>query len=341
MQFSELVAQLSDLVITCTDNPVEITGVAAVEAARPGQLSYIEGGKFLAHLRTTQASALILPDDARLQTQADDRQIAWLSTKEPRLAFARAIALFYRPYRPAPGIHPTAVIDPSVKLGKDIYIGAYSVIGAGAIIGDQVCIHPHVVVYPEARIGSGTVLHSHCTIHERSCLGENCVIHSGAAIGSEGFGFVPVPTGWYKMEQSGYTILEDGVEVGCHSAIDRPAVGETRIGRNTKIDNLVQVGHGCQIGQACALAGQAGLAGGVELGNRVILAGQSGVANQAKIGDGVIASAQTGIANDIKAGEVVSGSPALPHRLYLKVAAIQAKLPDIYQWFKKQQKAEQ
>ncbi len=341
MQFSELVAQLSDLVITCTDNPVEITGVAAVEAARPGQLSYIEGGKFLAHLGTTQASALILPDDARLQTQADDRQIAWLSTKEPRLAFARAIALFYRPYRPAPGIHPTAVIDPSAKLGKDIYIGAYSVIGAGAIIGDQVCIHPHVVVYPEARIGSGTVLHSHCTIHERSCLGENCVIHSGAAIGSEGFGFVPVPTGWYKMEQSGYTILEDGVEVGCHSAIDRPAVGETRIGRNTKIDNLVQVGHGCQIGQACALAGQAGLAGGVELGNRVILAGQSGVANQAKIGDGVIASAQTGIANDIKAGEVVSGSPALPHRLYLKVAAIQAKLPDIYQWFKKQQKAEQ
>jgi len=341
MQFSELVAQLSDLVITCTDNPVEITGVAAVEAARPGQLSYIEGGKFLAHLRTTQASALILPDDARLQTQADDRQIAWLSTKEPRLAFARAIALFYRPYRPAPGIHPTAVIDPSVKLGKDIYIGAYSVIGAGAIIGDQVCIHPHVVVYPEARIGSGTVLHSHCTIHERSCLGENCVIHSGAAIGSEGFGFVPVPTGWYKMEQSGYTILEDGVEVGCHSAIDRPAVGETRIGRNTKIDNLVQVGHGCQIGQACALAGQAGLAGGVELGNRVILAGQSGVANQAKIGDGVIASAQTGIANDIKAGEVVSGSPALPHRLYLKVAALQSKLPDIYQWFKKQQKAEQ
>ncbi|MFM7367180.1 MAG: UDP-3-O-(3-hydroxymyristoyl)glucosamine N-acyltransferase, partial [Sphaerospermopsis kisseleviana] len=145
-------------------------------------------------------------------------------------------------------------------------------------------------------------------------------------------------TGWLKMEQSGYTVLEDGVEIGCNSAVDRPAVGETRIGKNTKIDNLVQIGHGCQIGSGCAIAGQAGMAGGVKVGNRVILAGQSGIANQVIIGDGAIASAQTGIHNNVAPGEIVSGTPAVPHKLYLKVSAIYSRLPEIYQTFKQLQR---
>jgi UDP-3-O-[3-hydroxymyristoyl] glucosamine N-acyltransferase len=169
-------------------------------------------------------------------------------------------------------------------------------------------------------------------------MGNDCVIHSGAVIGAEGFGFVPTADGWLKMEQSGYVVLEDGVEIGCNSTVDRPAVGETRIGKNTKLDNLVHIAHGCQIGKNCAMAAQVGLAGGVKIGDRVILAGQVGVANQAKIGDGAIASAQTGIHNDVAPGEIVSSSPAVPHKIYLKSSAIYKRLPEIYQTVKQLQK---
>ncbi|NJL89673.1 MAG: UDP-3-O-(3-hydroxymyristoyl)glucosamine N-acyltransferase [Coleofasciculaceae cyanobacterium SM2_1_6] len=343
MQFQEIIHKLesgveANSLAVGLGSSLEITAVAAVDRATPGSLSYIEGGKFASMVQTTQASALILPLDATLQEQATARKIAWISSPEPRLAFALAIALFYQPYQPRPQIHPTAVIDPSVSLGKEVYVGAYSVLQAGVKLGDGVCVHPHVVVYPDAQIGDRTVLHSHCTIHERSQIGADCVIHSGAVIGAEGFGFVPVPTGWVKMQQSGYTVLEDGVEVGCNTAIDRPAVGETRIGKNTKLDNLVQIGHGCHVGANCAIASQAGLAGGVRVGNRVILAGQVGVANQAVIGDGAIATAKAGIHSDVEPGAIVTGIPALPHKLFLKVAAIQRKLPEIYQSFKQIQK---
>ena len=335
MKFSEIVgrlgtsAEVNSLIGNQQLNP-EITGMAAVDLATSSNLSYVEGSKFANKLNITNAGALILPRDEELQVKATDRGIAWISVLQPRLVFARAIALFYQPFRPDPNIHPTAIIDSSVSMGKDVYIGAHVVIEQGVKIGDRVCIYPHVVVYPEVEISDNTMLHANCTIHERSKIGANCVIHSGAVIGAEGFGFVPTAEGWYKMEQSGYTVLEDGVEIGCNSAVDRPAVGETRIGRNTKIDNLVQIGHGCQIGQNCVIAGQAGLAGGVTIGNRVMLGGQVGIANQAKIGDGAIASAQTGITSSVAPGAIVSGSPAMPNKLYLKVSAISKRLPEVY-----------
>lgn len=343
MLFSEIVSKLSDniqahsLTLNPELNP-EITGVAAIDEATSGTITYVEGGKFASLVNSTVASALILPLDEKLHTQATERGIAWLATPEPRLLFAQAIALFYQPYQPTPEIHPSAVIDPTAKIGNNVYIGAHVVISPGAEIGNGVIIHPNVVIYPDAKIGDRTTLHANCTIHERTQIGSDCVIHSGAVIGAEGFGFVPTRTGWLKMEQSGYTVLEDGVEIGCNSAVDRPAVGETRIGKNTKIDNLVQIAHGCQIGSGCAIAGQAGMAGGVKVGNRVILAGQSGIANQVTIGDGAIATAQTGIHNNVAPGEIVSGTPAVPHKLYLKVSAIYSRLPDIYQTFKQLQR---
>lgn len=336
MQFTEIIDQLNPLVkahslTSCPDCNPDLVGVAAVDEAKIGTLSYIEGNKFASMLEKTQASALILPLDESLQTLATEKGIAWLATSEPRLAFAHAINLFYKPFQPSPEIHPSAVIDPSATIGKDVYLGPHVVIQANVKIGDGVCIHPNVVVYPDARIGDRTILHANCTIHERTIIGSSCVVHSGAVLGAEGFGFVPSASGWYKMEQSGYTVLEDGVEIGCNTTIDRPAVGETRIRRNTKIDNLVQIGHGCQIGEGCAIAGQAGMAGGVTIGNNVILAGQAGIANQAKIGDGTIVTAQTGVHNDINPGEIVSGSPAMPHKQFLKVAIAYKKLPEIYQ----------
>ncbi|HBK65890.1 MAG TPA: UDP-3-O-(3-hydroxymyristoyl)glucosamine N-acyltransferase [Cyanobacteria bacterium UBA11159] len=342
MKFSEIVLLLNSAATynSLTDNSdrnPEITRVAAVDEASSGTLSYIEGAKFASMVNQTKASALILPLDEALQAKATERGIAWMATSEPRLLFAKAIAIFYQPWQPTPEIHPTAVIHPDAEIGANVYIGAYSVIQAGVKIGDRVSIHPHVVIYPGATIGDRTILHANCTIHERTKIGADCVIHSGAVIGAEGFGFVPTPDGWFKMEQSGYTVLADGVEIGCNTTIDRPAVGETKIGKNTKIDNLVQIGHGCQIGQNCAIAGQAGLAGGVKIGNRVILAGQVGIANQAKIGDGAIATAKTGIHNDIEPGAIVSGIPAIPHKLFLKVSAVYRRLPEIHQTLKKLQ----
>ncbi|WP_353931692.1 UDP-3-O-(3-hydroxymyristoyl)glucosamine N-acyltransferase [Okeanomitos corallinicola TIOX110] len=339
MKFTEILSQLGDLINnhSLTTNPElnpEITGVAAIDEAKNGNLSYVEGAKFASFINSTDASALILPLDEKLQTQATEKGIAWLATPEPRLLFAQAIALFYRPYQPTADIHSSAVIHPTAKIGENVYIGAHVVISQNVEIGDGVIIHPNVVIYPDVKIGDRTTLHANCSIHERTQIGAECVIHSGAVIGAEGFGFVPTRTGWVKMEQSGYTVLEDRVEIGCNSAVDRPAVGETRIGKDTKIDNLVQIGHGCQIGSGCAVAGQAGMAGGVKVGNRVILAGQSGIANQVTIGDGAIASAQAGIHSNVAPGEIVSGTPALPHKLYLKVCAVYSRLPDMYQSLK-------
>ncbi len=342
MKFSEIVQKLDSVaansLISKPDIDPDISGVAPIDIAEEGTLSYIEGGKFASKVGKTSASALILPKDEALQAQASERGIAWVVASDPRLLFASAIALFYKPFHPTPEIHPTAVIHPTAEVGNDVYIGAHVVIQAGVKIGNFVCIHPNVVIYPDVQISDRTILHANCTIHERTQIGAGCVIHSGAVIGAEGFGFVPTPEGWFKMEQSGYTVLEDGVEVGCNSTIDRPSVGDTRVGRNTKIDNLVHIGHGCQIGQNCALAGQVGMAGGVKVGNQVLLAGQVGIANQAYIGDGAIATAKAGIHSDIEPGAIVTGVPAIPHKVFVKAAAIYSRLPEMYQTLRKLQR---
>ena len=336
MKFSELVTaletsphsgvQASSLSVRPQLDP-ELKKAAPVDDAIASDLSYIEGGKFARQVLTTQASALILPPDVSLQQQALDRDIAWVRSTNPRMAFALAIALFYQPFRLEPGIHPSAVIHPTVQLGAQVAIGANVVIQAGTVVGDQVVVHPNVVVYPDCTIGDRTILHANCVIHERSHLGADCTIHSGAVIGAEGFGFVPTRDGWVKMEQSGRTVLEDGVEVGCNSTIDRPSVGETRIKRQTKIDNLVQIGHGGTVGEGCAFAAQVGLAGGVTVGDRVILAGQVGIANQVTIGSGTTATARAGIISNIEANTTISGHPTVPHRHWLKQVATQKKLP--------------
>ena len=345
MQFQEIVTQLGSSAnnnsLNKGDLNPEIVGVAAIDRADPGFISYVEGAKFATQIATTQASALILPNDEALQTKASARNIAWIATPNPRLLFAQAIALFYQPFKPSPGIHSSAVIASNTSIGQDVYIGANVVIEQGVTIGDRVWIHPNVVIYPDVVIGSDTILHANCTIHERTKIGSKCVIHSGAAIGSEGFGFVPTATGWYKMEQSGYTVLEDGVEIGCNSTVDRPAVGETKIGRNTKLDNLVQIGHGCQIGDNCAMASQVGLAGGAIIGNRVMLGGQVGVANQVTIGDRVIATGQTGITSNVASGEMVSGMPHIPSKLYRRLFVMYKRLPEMYQMFKELKKQSQ
>lgn len=344
MKFSEIVEKFATELVRGTSltahpdfNP-QVAGLASLESATPNTLSYCEGGKYAAMVGKTAAIALILPVDEELQTLASDRGIAWVSTPQPRLLFAAAISLFYQPYQPQPHIHPTAAIDPSASLGKDVAIGAHAVIGENVKIGDGVCIFPNVTVYPGVEIGDRTVLHGNCIIEERTKIGANCVIHSGAAIGCEGFGFIPSDRGWVKMHQGGIVVLEDGVEVGANTTIDRPPVGETRIGSNTKIDNLVQIGHGCKIGSNCALSSQVGLSGQVIVGNGVLLAGQVGVANQVKIGDGAIATAKSGLHKDVDPKQIVSGYPAIPNKLWLKISAVYNRLPEMYKAIRKSRK---
>jgi len=333
MRFSDLLNQLGEVQESSPRHLAgdpELTGAAAVDQAAPGQLSFLEPGHALAAaLAGCGASALLIPQDPELQQQATGQGLAWVALRNPRLAFAEALDALYPRHRPPAGIHASAVVDPGAAIGPGVHLGAHVVVAAGSRIGAGSILHPGVVVYGDVEVGEGCELHAGAVLHPGSRLAAGCVVHSNAVVGSEGFGFVPTATGWRKMPQTGLVVLEEGVEVGCGSTIDRPSVGETRIGAGTKIDNLVHIGHGVVTGRGCALAAQVGIAGGAKLGNGVILAGQVGVANRATIGDRAIASSKSGIHGDVAAGEVVSGYPAIPNRLWLRCSAVFNKLPEM------------
>lgn len=336
MKLSELIEQLAITPLATSLFPTDpdLNGVAALDQARPGMLSFVEGLRWADQIETTQASALILPPDQNLQAQATARGIAWVATEHPRYGFARALAYWYQPWQLPPEYHPTAAIDSSAQLGAGVGIGAHAVIQAGVNVGNEVQIYPNVVIYPQVTIGDRTILHANCVIHERTMIGADCVIHSGAVIGAEGFGFVPVADQtrrWYPMPQAGQTILEDHVVVGCNTTIDRPAVGETRIGAGTKIDNLVQIGHGCQIGIDSLICAQVGLAGATKLGQQVILAGQVGISGQITLGDRITVAAQSGVHQSLAPDTQVAGYPAIEHRLWLRAMAAVKKLPQLGQ----------
>ena len=333
MRFSSLLSRLSevgDATPRHLATDPELSGAAALDLAGDGQLSFLEAGNALAaSLAATGATALLIPQDAELQRQAEERGIAWVALRDPRLGFAEALDALHPQPRPEPGLHPSAVIDPGASLGAEVHVGPRVVIGPDCRIGAGVVLHPGVVLYRDVWLGDGCEVHANAVLHPGSRLGRGCVVHSCAVVASEGFGFVPTAQGWRKMPQTGQVVLEDGVEVGCGSTIDRPSVGETRIGAGTKIDNLVHLGHGVVTGRGCALAAQVGIAGGAVLGDGVILAGQVGVANRARIGDRAIASSKSGIHGEVAAGEVVSGYPAIPNRLWLRCSAAFSKLPEM------------
>ncbi len=334
MRFSDLISVLktSDSQLLSYDlgsDPQLLKG-ASLDQAEKNQISFLEQGNSLAsELLTSEAGAILLPANNELRLIAEQKQLAWAIVKDPRLAFAETLELLHPPKLPTKGIHPTAVISADVSIGNDVSIGANVSIGARSKIGAGSHIHPGVVIYEDVLIGEENEIHANSVIHPNTCTGKKCVINSNAVIGSEGFGFVPTTQGWRKMPQTGYVELEEGVEIGSCSTIDRPCVGKTKIGAGTKIDNLVQIGHGVKTGKSCALAAQVGIAGGAKLGDGVILAGQVGVANRAVVGDRAIASSKSGIHKDIPPGEVVSGFPAIPNRLWLRCSATFNKLPEI------------
>jgi UDP-3-O-[3-hydroxymyristoyl] glucosamine N-acyltransferase len=303
---------------------MDITGLAGIEEAGAGQLTFVANQRYAPLARTTAAAAIIVAPDF----PAVDKPT--LRVTNPYLAFARALELFYTPPQPEAGVHPTAVIHPTAKIGKGASIGPYVVVGKDVTIGEGCVLMPHVVIYEGARIGRNFMAHAHAVVREHCVVGDNVVLQNGAVIGGDGFGFAKDDAGaWKKIVQSGLAVIEDDVEVQVNACVDRASVGETRVRRGAKIDNLVQVGHGSKVGEHTLLCAQVGLAGSTDVGKNVILAGQVGVAGHCRIGDGAVATAQSGIPNDVDAGKVVSGYPAIENKQWLRCVAVFNRLPEL------------
>lgn len=316
------------------DADLEITGVAGLDEAGASELSFLSNRKYLSKLKTTAAAAVIVGQDAKVEGRAV------LRAENPYLTFAKALEIFHPPHRPPIGIHPTAVIAPDAKVGRNPSIGPYVVIEDGVEIGDDCILKSFAVVYRGAKIGHRFLAHSHAVVREGVVIGSDVILQNGAVVGGDGFGFARQADGsYFKIVQAGSLVIEDNVEVQSNACIDRASVGESRLRRGVKVDNLVQVGHGCDIGEDTLLCGQAGLAGSCKVGKNVILTGQVGVAGHLTIGDNVIATAQSGIPNDVEPNKIVSGYPAMDNAQWLKCAAVYMRLPELNATVRKLSKA--
>ena len=306
------------------DAQIEITGVAGIEEAGPGELTFLDNRKYYPLAKTTRAAAILIAPDGPAVT------VAALRTANPYLDFARALEIFYTPPAYTPGVHETAVIAASAKIGERAHIGPYCFVDEDAAIGDGAVLHSFVSIYRGARIGNDFFAHSHCAVREFCTIGNRVLLQNGVVVGSDGFGFARDERGrWHKILQTGRVTVGDDVEIQANSAVDRGAVGDTVIGRGTKIDNLVQVGHACTVGEDTILCGQVGLAGTTHVGNKVIMAGQSASAGHLTIHDGAILTAQSAVNSDIPAGAIYSGSPGFDNKDWRKSVAVFNRLPDL------------
>jgi UDP-3-O-[3-hydroxymyristoyl] glucosamine N-acyltransferase len=306
------------------DGEIEIVRVEGIDAAGPGALTFVANPKYLGSLETTRASAVLLRDDAPAPA------IAVLRTSDPYLAFARAVGLFAPRWRPDPGVHPVAAVARTATLGADVSIGAFVAVGDGAAIGDRTIIFPNVTIGPGARIGADCVVHSNVAIRERVAIGNRVILQNGVVVGADGYGFVRRGDGTHeKIPQVATVVIEDDVELGANTTVDRPAVGETRIKAGTKIDNLVQIAHGVVVGRNVLMAAQVGIAGSTEIGDDVMFGGQVGVGGHLTIGRGVVAVGQSGITNSVEPGSMVAGYPAIDAREWRRAAAVYRRLPEL------------
>ena len=308
----------------------EIRGVAGIEYAEPGQITFLANRKYFPLLKSTRASAVLINEGAAIEREAGLSPLAALRTQSPYLSFAKALELFYQAPRYVQGIHPTAIIAKSAKLGDGAHVGPYCYIDDEAQIGRNAVLHSFVTIYRGAKIGDDFVAHAHSVVREFCRIGNHVILQNGAIIGGDGFGFAKRQDNtWYKMMQSGPAVLEDDVEVQANACVDRATVGETRVGRGAKLDDLVLVGHASQVGADTLLCGQVGIAGSTKIGNNCILAGQVGTAGHLSIGDGTILTAQSGVPNDVPPRSMYSGYPAVDNRQWLKMMAALNRLPEL------------
>ncbi len=334
MKLSELAAQTSARVEGSTID-LEIQGAAGLDDAESGQVTFLANPRYTPRVKTTAASAIYLGENV----EVGRKDIAVLRAKDPYLAYTRALRLFHPEPAVTPSIHPSAVIDATANISAGARIGACAVIGRGAEIEAGVRIYANVTIYNDVRIGKDSVIHSGTVIRERSQIGERVIIHNNAVVGCDGFGYAKdEDSHWLKIPQTGRVVIEDDVEIGAGTTIDRASVGESRIGRGTKIDNLVQVGHSCTVGEDTLLCAQVGLAGSSHVGNRVVLAGQAGVAGHLKIGDDVVLTAKSATSHDVPDGKVISGIPAFDNKDWLRSTAAFRRLGEMQRILKQMER---
>jgi UDP-3-O-[3-hydroxymyristoyl] glucosamine N-acyltransferase len=306
------------------DGDIDIVRVAGIQDAGPGDLTFVANAKYEKVLPATRASAVILRNDTLTAP------CAILRTHDPYLAFARAVGLFTPIERPAPGIDAHAAIAADAQVGQNVSIGPFVAIGEGASVGDGTVIHPNVTIGSGARIGADCVIHSNVSIRERVTIGNRVVLQNGVVIGADGYGFVRRGDGTHeKIPQVATVVIEDDVELGANTTVDRPAVGETRIRAGTKIDNLVQIGHGVTVGRNVLMAAQVGIAGSTSIGDDVTFGGQVGVGGHLTIGRGAVAVGQSGVTNSLDAGDMVAGYPAIDAREWRKASVVFRRLPEL------------
>jgi UDP-3-O-[3-hydroxymyristoyl] glucosamine N-acyltransferase len=310
---------------------VEVRGIAPVEEAGPGQVTFLSNPRYARLARETKASALIAREPLA------GAACAFLLSPNPYLSYACAVELFHPPVRPAAGVSPLACVHPAASVGRDVSIGPFVVVEEGAVVGDRASLYAGVYVGRGATVGEDGVLYPRVTLYEGVRVGKRAILHAGCVIGSDGFGFAPSPQGYRKIPQVGIVEIGDDVEIGANTTIDRAAMGVTRIGRGTKLDNLIQVAHNVAIGTDTVIAAQTGIAGSSRVGNRVMIGGQAGLAGHIEVGDGVMLGAQAGVAGSIGAAEspAWSGTPAVPHRTWLKMSTLLPRLPELFRRVKR------
>lgn len=308
------------------DPGVEIQGVAGIREAQPGDITFLANSRYESHLAETRASAVICSREPR------ETALPRILVDNPYLAFQQVVRIFRPdPYRPEPGVHPTAVIAADAVIGEQPSIGAWCVIERGARIGDRAVLMAGCYVGALAAIGDESFLYPHVTVREECLVGKRCILHSGVVIGADGFGFAFDAGRYHKVPQVGNVILGDDVEVGANTTIDRATTDSTRIGDGTKIDNLVQIGHNVVTGKHCIIVSQVGISGSTVLEDYVTLGGQAGIIGHARIGARAMVGARSGVTKSVEAGEVVSGYPAIPHGMFKRISAFVQKLPQLFQ----------
>ncbi len=325
MKLSELATQTG---ARCepVDADIEIEAAAGLDQAGRGQVTFLSNPRYTSRVGTTGASAIYVGED----TEVAREDIAILRARDPYLAFTRALVVFHPAPSFQPGIHPSAVIDASARIGESSFIAAHVAIGQNVEIRERVQIHPNVTIADNVSIGDDTVIHSGVAIRENSVVGRRVIIHNNAVIGSDGFGFAKdEQRRWLKIPQTGRVVIEDDVEIGAGTAIDRSSTGETRIKRGAKLDNLVQVGHSCEVGEDALLCAQVGMAGSSHVGDRVILTGQVGIGGHITVGDDAILYPQSGVPNDVAPGEILVGTPAFEVSAFWRAIAVFKKLGDL------------
>jgi UDP-3-O-[3-hydroxymyristoyl] glucosamine N-acyltransferase len=328
MKLGELAARLG-----CTlegDAHIDIHGVAGIEDAGPDEVTFLSNPRYSRALATTRASAVLVDHRVVIKRSPELPTLATLRSENPYLDFARTIEFFHFPQAYLPGIHPTAVVTNSARIGEGSHIGPHCFVDEGVEIGRNAVLHSLVTIYKNAHIGDDFLAHSHTVVREGCRIGNRVILQNGVVIGGDGFGFAKrADRSWHKIRQQAPVVIEDDVEIQANSCIDRATVGETRIRRGAKIDDLVVVGHSCDVGEDTIICGQVGLAGSTRVGNSCILAGQVGSAGHLEIGDGAIITSQSGMHLDVPPGAVRSGSPVMENKLWLKVIAALKRLPEI------------